>query len=96
MDFLPLSKGQIWVEKCQLLLQTAHTEGQVAWRQDEENNTKTKRGGDTQIKRIVMFYEILIPEISAEVAEENCNVSSWTLGGDISLSVTISANTTKE
>lgn len=43
---LPLPQGQIWVtEEGQLLLQTAHTEGQVARRQDEENDTED-RGGD--------------------------------------------------
>ncbi len=38
---LPLSQGQIWVtEEGQLLLQTAHTKGQVARREDEENNAE--------------------------------------------------------
>lgn len=36
----PLSQGQIGVtQEGQLLLQAAHAEGQVAGRQDEENNT---------------------------------------------------------
>lgn len=35
---LPLSEGQIWVtEEGELLLQTAHTKGQIARREDEED-----------------------------------------------------------
>lgn len=38
-QWLPLSQGQIGVtQEGQLLLQAAHAEGQVAGRQDEENN----------------------------------------------------------
>lgn len=51
---LPLSQGQIWViEEGQLLLQTAHTEGQVAGRQDEENNTD-EREGEPRIKGTIL------------------------------------------
>lgn len=51
---LPLSEGQIWViEEGQLLLQTAHTEGQVAGGEDEENNTD-EREGDTRIKGLIL------------------------------------------
>lgn len=43
-DLSPLSQRQFGVEEGELLLQTAHPEGQVARRQDEENNSETERG----------------------------------------------------
>ena len=58
---LPLSQGQVRVaEEGQLLLQTAHTKGQVARWQDEEDDAE-ERGGDRRVHRVQKlgdYYDI--------------------------------------
>lgn len=59
-EALPLSQGQIWViEEGELLFQTTHTEGQVARRQDEENNTDD-RGGQTHTLDQILHFRIMM------------------------------------
>lgn len=59
-EALPLSQGQIWViEEGELLFQTTHTEGQVARRQDEENNTDN-RGGETHTLDQILHFRIMM------------------------------------
>lgn len=79
---LPLPQGQIWVtEEGQLLLQTAHTEGQVARRQDEEDDTED-RGGDARMSCYQQdHYEIL--ESAVDVEQDSCNAFPRTLGGNV-------------